>query len=145
MTPAIPAGSEMSRPRRGEADATASARDEERPDAAALLPALTRQLRVRLRRLRIAEAKVGDEAPVVRHREVAPHCRGIENRNPAEPPALRPRREPQRVPRTDRSGEQRLRHGTATAAVALIGIRPRENGAPLGRLTQTGRAPGRER
>src|SRR3546814_13352438 len=102
MTPAIPAGSGMSRPRRGEADATASARDEERPDAAALLPALTRQLRVRLRRLRIAEAKVGDEAPVVRHREVAPPCRGLENRNPAAPHALGPRREPQPVNRTTR-------------------------------------------
>src|SRR3546814_21172250 len=142
MTPAIPAGSEMSRPRRGEADATASARDEERPDAAALLPALTRQLRVRLRRLRIAEAKVGDEAPVVRHREVAPHCRGIENRNPAEPHALGPRREPQRVHRTERRVEQRLRHGPETEAVGPSGVDLGDNGELVGHIIEIGRASG---
>src|SRR3546814_4471413 len=43
-----------------------------------------------------------------------------------------------RVHRTDRRVEQRLRHGPATEAVALIGIVLGENGELLGRILEAG-------
>src|SRR5258708_2066473 len=56
---------------------------------ASLFPAGTLEFRPPLLTLRVAQAKIGDEAPFDRHRQDRSDALGIEDRDPAETDALR--------------------------------------------------------
>jgi len=101
------------------------------------LPLVTFELGVEMLLLGKAGAKISDELPRRGGAEGAANFCRIEDRYPADADALRPRREPKRMNRSDHRIIERLRHGFLTKPKACFGRMVAEDGKVNRRVMQS--------